>query len=59
MNDRVCCGIEIDPKYVDVTIKRWQKLSGKQAVLEVDWRSFEEVSKERLQEETVPCPDPH
>ena len=59
MNDRVCCGIEIDPKYVDVTIKRWQKLSGKQAVLEVDWRSFEEVSEERLQEETVPCPDPH
>jgi hypothetical protein len=26
--DRVCCGIELDPKYVDVIVGRWEKLSG-------------------------------
>ncbi len=29
---RVCRGIEIEPKYVDVAILRWQKLTGKDAV---------------------------
>jgi hypothetical protein len=58
MTERVCYGIEIDPKYVDVSIKRWQKLTGKHAVLEDDGRSFEEVSKDRIQDEEKPsCPD--
>ena len=39
--------LEIDPKYCDVIIRRWQEWSGKQAVNEED-RSFEEVSKDRL-----------
>jgi len=58
MNDRVCCGMEIDPKFIDVVVKRWQKISGKQAVLECDGRSFEEVMKERLLvvEEVPSCP---
>ena len=30
---RIGCGIELDPRYVDVAIRRWQKLTGKQAVL--------------------------
>ena len=47
---RVCCGIEIDPKYVDVVIKRWQDLSGKQATLEGDGRTFEEIGRERVPE---------
>lgn len=29
---RICRGIEIEPKYVDVAILRWQKLTGKNAV---------------------------
>ena len=29
---RVCRGIEIEPKYIDVAILRWQKLTGKNAV---------------------------
>jgi hypothetical protein len=59
MNERVCCGIEIEPKYVDVSVKRWEKLTGKQAVLKDDGRSFEEVSKERtpVAEEEESCPD--
>ena len=29
---RVCYGVEIDPTYMDVTIKRWQQATGKNAV---------------------------
>jgi hypothetical protein len=37
---RVCCGLELDPKYVDVVVERWQALSGKRATLEGDGRTF-------------------
>jgi DNA modification methylase len=47
MTDRICYGMEIDPKFVDVVIKRWQQLTGKQAVLDGDGRTFEEISAER------------
>jgi DNA modification methylase len=39
--------IELDPKYVDVTIRRWQEWTGKVAALEDDGRSFEEVAAGR------------
>ncbi len=29
--DRKCSAIEIEPKYVDVTVERWEKLTGKKA----------------------------
>jgi DNA modification methylase len=47
LTERVCLGMEIDPKYVDVVIKRWQQLTGEQAVLEGDGRTFEEISAAR------------
>ena len=31
--DRVCYGMELDPKYCDVIIKRWENLTGQKAVL--------------------------
>ena len=31
---RVCYGLELDPKYVDVIVKRWQGFTGKKATLE-------------------------
>jgi DNA modification methylase len=31
---RVCCGMELDPRRVDVVVQRWQVLTGKQATLE-------------------------
>ncbi|CAK0739331.1 Prophage LambdaMc01, DNA methyltransferase [Azospirillaceae bacterium] len=37
--------VELDPKYCDVIVKRWQDLTGKAAVLEGDGRSFDEVSQ--------------
>lgn len=47
VTDRICYGIELDPKYVDVVIRRWQTLSGKQATLDGDGRVFEAVATER------------
>jgi len=46
--DRVCYGLDIDPRYVDVIVRRWQQLTGKQAVLESDGRTFDLISAERL-----------
>ena len=45
--ERICFGIELDPKYVDVIVQRWQTLAGKQAVLEGDGRSFDEIAQDR------------
>ena len=48
MTGRVCCGLEIDPKYVDLIVCRWQQLTGKVATLDGDGRSFAEIQTERL-----------
>src|SRR5262249_41701675 len=45
---RVCYGIEQDPKYCDVTVLRWQQQSGKKAVLDGDGRTFAEIGAERV-----------
>jgi DNA modification methylase len=50
VTERVCYGIELDPKYVDVAVQRWQQLSGKKALLETDGRTSEEVTEERRRE---------
>jgi len=39
--------MELDPKYVDVIIKRWQDYTGKAATLEATGETFEEVSNDR------------
>jgi DNA modification methylase len=41
---RVCLGIEIDPRYCDVIVGRWQNFTGKTALLEGDGRAFDELS---------------
>ena len=45
---RACYGVEVDPKYVDVIIRRWQQYTGKQAVLDGDGRTFDQIAAERL-----------
>ena len=40
--------LEIDPGYVDVAIRRWQKFTGKTAVLAPLDESFEEITEQRL-----------
>jgi len=39
--------IEIDPKYVDVAVRRWQKVTGKSAILEGTTATFEEIAEQR------------
>lgn len=39
--------IEIDPKYVDTVVTRWQEFTGRNAVLEEDVRTFNEVAASR------------
>jgi hypothetical protein len=41
--------MELDPKYMDVVVQRWQSLTGKQSVLDGDGRAFEAIGKERAQ----------
>jgi DNA modification methylase len=39
--------IELEPKYCDVIVRRWQEFSGKEAKLDTDGRTFSEVAGER------------
>jgi DNA modification methylase len=48
LTGRVCYGIELDPKYADVIIQRWQGFTSGQARLETDGQTFEAVKTERL-----------
>ena len=43
-NGRVSRLMELDPKYCDVIIKRWQDFTGKTATLEETGESFNELS---------------
>jgi DNA modification methylase len=42
--------IEIDPVYCDAALRRWQDYTGKQAVLEGDGRTFDDIAQERVKE---------
>lgn len=42
--------IEFDPQYVDVAVARWQRIAGKQAVLESTGLTWEEVRAARIEE---------
>jgi 16S rRNA G966 N2-methylase RsmD len=44
---RRAAALEIEPRYVDVAVRRWQTLSGKTAVLDRDGRTFDEVRRAR------------
>jgi DNA modification methylase len=44
---RIGLGIELDPNYVDVAIRRWQRLTGKQATHADTQQSFDRVGEER------------
>ena len=45
---RRCFGIDCDPTYIDVAIRRWQAYTRSDAVLEGDGRTFDEIEAERL-----------
>lgn len=53
---RICHGLELDPLYVDTTIRRWQQFTGKEALLEGSSKSFAEIEVERAQNDTTAHP---
>jgi DNA modification methylase len=44
---RNCCGMEIDPAYVDVSIRRWQNYTGEAAVHAQTDRRFHEIAAQK------------
>lgn len=40
--------VELDPKYCDVIVRRWQAFTGRAAVLEGSGRTFDDLAAERL-----------
>lgn len=46
---RICRGIELDPLYVDTAIRRWQNLTGRDAVRVSDGRLFRDLEAEKEQ----------
>jgi len=48
VSGRRCRGIEKDPHYLDLCIRRWQKRAQQKAVLEGGDRTFDQIAEERL-----------
>ncbi len=48
---RVCAGIELSPKYVDVAISRWQQWTGKHAVHAACGSHYNELAESRMNKE--------
>jgi DNA modification methylase len=44
---RSCRGIELDPLYIDTAIRRWQNLTGRDAVRTSDGKVFREIEAEK------------
>jgi DNA modification methylase len=53
MTGRTCHAIEITPAYVDLAVKRWQDFTGKQATLDGDGRTFDDVAAQRVTQPEV------
>ena len=47
---RFARAIELDPHYVDVAVMRWQRITGKKAVLVATGQTWNQVREERLSE---------
>ena len=47
MTGRHVYAIELNPAYVDVTVKRWQEFTGKEAVLEATGATFAQVAEDK------------
>lgn len=48
--DRRCYALELDPMYVDVAVRRWQQLTGEEAVHEQTGRPYDAVAAGRTNE---------
>jgi DNA modification methylase len=46
-NQRICFGMDIDARYVDVAVRRWEQFTGRQAQLAEKGETFEQVRESR------------
>lgn len=44
---RRCYAIELEPRFVDVAVRRWQQVTGRSAVLEETGETWDEIAAER------------
>jgi DNA modification methylase len=44
---RVVYAMEIEPIFVDVSIRRWQNFTGNFALRESDWQNLDEIAQQR------------
>jgi DNA modification methylase len=44
--DRFCYGLELDPKYVDVIVRRWQAYTGEDAINPLTGKTFDQTAAE-------------
>jgi DNA modification methylase len=42
MSGRICYGLELNPAYVDVIVRRWQLFTGRAAIHQASGQSFDE-----------------
>jgi DNA modification methylase len=52
---RVCRGVELDPLYVDVIVRRYESATGNQAVLVETGETFEALTIQRRREAVEPA----
>jgi DNA modification methylase len=46
LTERICYGLDVDPRYVDVIVRRWQALTSQPAILDGDGRTFDQIATE-------------
>ena len=44
---RLCYAVDLEPKYVDASVRRWQTLTGKAAIHAKEKKTFEAIAKAR------------
>jgi DNA modification methylase len=47
MSGRICYGLELDPRYTDVVVRRWQLFTGRRALHQASGQSFDERADRR------------
>jgi len=52
MTGRVCYGLELNPAYVDVIVRRWQLFTGRTAMHQASGQSFDERTGRHEQDQS-------
>ena len=47
ISNRICYMLELDPKFADIIIRRWQELTGKEAINEKNGKTFNQITDEK------------